>query len=156
MNKSTIIIILLLLIIAFGSYKFIYQGSTSLDKIDGRTIILLTIQERNLILEEMRGFLNSTQKIIQAISENNMPSAVIAAKAVGRDAQQKVPATLVGKLPIAFKKLGFDTHAKFDELAMDAEDMEDKEQTLILLAKLMNNCLACHDAYKLSINSSVP
>jgi hypothetical protein len=155
MNKLSLSIIsLLLIIIGLGAYKFVIQGNVvaSADNaVDNRMAILLDAGERGLILEEMRGFLLSTQQIIKAVSDDDMEQAAIAAKKVGRIAQAEVPGTLIAKLPIAFKKLGFDTHTKFDELAMDASDMEDKEQTLKLLSKLMNNCIACHSAYRLEI-----
>ena len=153
MNKLGLSIIsILLLVIFFGAYKFIYKGNV-VTAIDGRIAIVLTAAEKDLILEEMRGFLSATQQIVQAVSHDNMDTVITAAKTVGRAAQAEVPASLVGKLPMAFKKLGFDTHTKFDELAMDAQDMEDKEQTLKLLGQLMQNCVACHAAYRLDLES---
>ncbi|NOY15605.1 MAG: cytochrome c, partial [Gammaproteobacteria bacterium] len=56
-----------------------------------------------------------------------------------------------GKLPLAFKKLGFDTHAKFDQLAMDANDLGDRDHTLQQLSTLMENCVACHAAYRINL-----
>lgn len=150
MNKISLLIILLLLtIIGFGAYKFIYQDTVVHSDDDGRLAIQLTFDEKKLILDEMRTFLANTQIIIQAVSNDDLSNAIIAAKKVGLAAQEAVPDSLVGKLPLAFKELGLDTHKKFDELAMDAEDMDDKEQTLKLLAELLNNCIACHAAYRL-------
>ena len=48
----------------------------------------------------------------------------------GRNAAIAVPASLVGKFPLAFKKLGSDTHANFDELALDAEQLGEGEHAL--------------------------
>jgi len=150
MNKLLfIIIIILLAIITFGGYKFIIQGSST--SVDGRTTIHLSDSERYLILEEMRGFLTSTQQIVAAIADDDLEKAAIAAKKVGRAAQAQVPASLMGKLPMAFKKLGFDTHTKFDQLALDAESLEDGSYTLEQLSQLMQNCIACHATYRLEI-----
>ena len=151
MNKLSLsIITLLLVIIALGAYKFIFQGNTS-NSDDSRIVIVLNPHEKDLILKEMRDFLSATQQIIQASADDEVIKVVAVAKKVGRIAQAEVPSTLVGKLPMAFKKLGFDTHTKFDELAQDAQDMEDKDQTLKLLAELMQNCVACHAAYRLDL-----
>lgn len=151
MKKFSILLnIILLIIIGFGIYKFVLQGSTQ-KSVDGRTAILLNSSEKDLILAEMRAFLASTQQIVAAVSNDELSQAVIAAKKSGRAAQAEVPTSLVGKLPLAFKKLGFATHTKFDELAQDAQDMEDKEQTLKLLAELMQNCVACHSTYRLEL-----
>lgn len=154
MKKFSLILnILLLVIIGFGAYKFIFQVSIKISY-DGRTAIVLNLAEKDLILAEMRTFLASTQQIVSAVSQDDLSLAITAAKKSGRAAQAEVPAALVGKLPMAFKKLGFDTHTKFDELAMDANDMEDKEQTLKLLGELMQNCVACHSAYRLDLKAS--
>ncbi len=151
MNKPALIIIVVLLaIIAFGGYTFIIQGSTT-TSVDGRITILMTDAEKDLILEEMRGFLGSTQQIIAAVSTDELEKASSAAKKAGRAAQAEVPGALMGKLPIAFKKLGFDTHTKFDQLALDAESLEDGKYTLEQLSTLMQNCVACHAAYRLEV-----
>ena len=151
MNKlSASIIMLLLLIIIFLVNKFMFQGIIAKSD-DGRTAIVLLPSEKAFILDEMRVFLSATQQIVQAVSNDNMQSVVVGAKKGGKAAQENMPDTLGAKLPMAFKKLGLDTHTKFDELAMDAQDMEDKEQTLALLAELMQNCVACHAAYRLDL-----
>jgi len=49
-----------------------------------------------------------------------------------------------------FKKLGRDTHLKFDALALDADELGDKEHTLEQLSELMKNCVACHAVYKIN------
>jgi hypothetical protein len=147
-KKYITIITMLVLVILGGTYKFVFQGATSKGS-DGRTAINLTVSERDLVLEEMRGFLISVQQITQGISEDDMQKVTKAAKAVGGAAQQSVPGSLMGKLPLAFKKLGFDTHDKFDALALDSGSLGDGKQALKQLTILMKNCVACHEIYKL-------
>jgi cytochrome c556 len=62
----------------------------------------------------------------------------------------------MGKLPMEFKQLGFDTHTKFDQLALDAEQMGDKDQVLEQVGKLMQNCVACHAAYRIDLAPGTP
>lgn len=151
MNKKCLTItVILLSIIAAGFYKFILQGSTA-ESYDGRTAILLDAGERNLVLAEMRAFLTSVQKINQGVAEDNMELVAEYARKSGKAAQGEVPGTLVGKLPLQFKKLGGDTHAKFDQLAMDADDLGDRDQALEQLSTLMENCVACHATYRIDI-----
>jgi hypothetical protein len=151
MNKKCLTItVILLSIIAAGFYKFILQGSTA-ESADGRTVILLDASERNLVLAEMRAFLTSVQKINQGVAEDNMELVAEYARKSGKAAQGEVPGTLVGKLPLQFKKLGGDTHAKFDQLAMDADDLGDRDQALEQLSTLMKNCVACHATYRIDI-----
>lgn len=151
MNKKCLTItVILLSIIAAGFYKFILQGSTA-ESDDGRTAILLDAGERNLVLAEMRAFLTSVQKINQGVAEDNMELVAEYARKSGKAAQGEIPGTLVGKLPLQFKKLGGDTHAKFDQLAMDADDLGDRDQALEQLSTLMENCVACHATYRIDI-----
>jgi hypothetical protein len=145
-------ITLVLLLVIFGmGYKFIIQGDVA--KIDdNRIAIQLTKSERDLVLSEMRIFLQSIQQITSGVSIDDMTLVADAARQSGSNAQIAVPGTLIGKLPIGFKKLGFDTHAKFDELALDAEQLGDSSHTLSQLNTLLENCVSCHAAYKFDIN----
>ena len=151
-KKCLVIIILLLLVITGGIYKFIFQGSAS-EGTDGRMAIHLTSGERDLVLTEMRAFLGSVQQVTNGITANDMKLVAESARKSGKAAQAAVPGTLVGKLPIAFKKSGFDTHAKFDQLALDAEEFGDSDHALSQLSTLMENCIACHAAYRFSISN---
>jgi hypothetical protein len=151
-KKCNVIIVFLLLVIVGGVYKFIFQGSVS-ESTDGRVAVHLDAGETDLVLMEMRMFLEAVQQIVQGVNENDMKRVAEAARKVGRAAQEAVPGTLMGKLPIELKKLGFDTHEKFDQLALDAEDIEDGSHALSQLSTLMQNCVACHEAYRLDISS---
>ena len=149
MSKKCITIILLLLaVIGGGAYKFLVQGSV-MQGSDGRIAILLSPAERDMVLTEMRGFLESVQQINAGIAADELDIVIAAARKSGRAAQGAVPASLVGKLPLEFKKLGFDTHSKFDQMAMNASDLGDGEAALAETAALMQNCIACHAAYRL-------
>jgi len=152
MNKKCIVIVVfLLMVILAGVYKFIFQGDVS-QSADGRATIHLNAGERDLVLAEMRAFLNSVQQIIQGVSDNDMKHIAEYSRMAGKAAQAEVPGTLMARLPLQFKQLGFDTHAKFDQLAMDAEDLEDNQHVLLQLSTLMQNCLACHAAFRIDIS----
>ena len=151
-KKCWLVIGLLLLVIIAGAYKFMIQGSVS-ESADGRMAIHLHTGERDLILEEMRAFLTSVQKITQGISANDMALVAEYAKKAGKAAQGEVPGTLIGKLPVAFKKLGFDTHSKFDQIALDAESFGDSSHALEQLSTLMQNCVACHAGHRIEVSA---
>ncbi len=133
-------------------YLFVIRGNT-LPASDGREAILLLPGERDLVLGEMRAFLMAVQQITQAVADGDAEAVGRAARAVGAGAQQGVPATLVGKLPLAFKRLGFDTHRRFDELALNAEQLGDSAEVPAELAALMQNCVACHAAYRIDLET---
>lgn len=129
------------------AYKFIITGET-IEASDGRKSLLLEPGERDLVLTEMRMFLASVQKIVLATNEDDSAAVAKAAREVGGAAQQAVPGSLMKKLPLEFKKLGFDTHKKFDQIAIDAEQFGDADVSRKQLAELMQNCIACHAVYR--------
>ncbi len=144
-------VFVLALISAGVIYKFVLQGKVA-ESSDGRTAILLEPAERDLVLSEMRTFLQSVQQITDAITHDDMERVVVAARKSGLSAQRAVPGSLVGKLPLSFKQLGFDTHSKFDELALDAESLEDPGHAQSQLATLLENCVTCHAAYRFDVS----
>jgi len=139
-----------LLVVGGMTYKFIISGETLIAN-DGRQSIMLNAGERDLALTEMRMFLSAVQQIIQAANEGDTKSIAKAARVVGRAAQETVPGSLMKKLPLDFKKLGFDTHTKFDQLALDAEEFGDTTVSMKQLSTLMQNCVACHSAYRIDV-----
>ncbi|MFQ5644353.1 MAG: hypothetical protein ACE5FQ_11740 [Thiogranum sp.] len=143
-------LLVVVLLVATGTLvgKFIIVGETQPAN-DGRTAILLEPAERDLILTEMRAFLGSVQGVLIAANSDDMKTVVEAAQKSGMPPPGQVPNALVGKLPLSFKTLGFDTHKRFDQLALDAEQLGDREHTLEQLGELMNNCIACHAQYRL-------
>ena len=143
----------LLLVVAGVLYKFVIQGDVVV-RADGRAAIQLEAKERDLVLSEMRIFLESVQQITKGIADDDMMLIAESAKKSGRSAQMDVPGTLIGKLPLAFKKLGFDTHAKFDQVALDAEQLGDRDHTLSQLSELLNNCTACHAAFRFDVTAA--
>jgi hypothetical protein len=131
-------------------YKFVVLGSVTTTS-DGRAAIALNEGERDLVLAEMRAFLISVQQINRGVSENDVALVAEYARKAGRAAQANVPATLMARLPLGFKTMGLDTHQAFDQLAMDAEEFGDRDQVLSSLTTLMNNCVACHAAYRIEV-----
>ena len=140
-------IIILLLILGFMANKFI-SGSVAPSE-DGRISVILTKDERNLILDEMRAFLVSVQAVSQAITENDMSRVASFAHKAGMAAEAETPGSLLQKIPLEMKKLGFGTRDKFDEIAASAQEGGDAALARKQLDALMLNCIACHASYRL-------
>jgi len=147
---SWVLVAVLGLSTGFMAYKFILSGSAEKSE-DGRLAIQLTTNERNLVLSEMRTFLDSVQQITQGLADSDFETVAKAARKVGRAAQQGMPSSLIGKLPLEFKKMGFDTHAQFTQLALDAKQLGDDALSLGQLGALLQNCVACHATYKFEL-----
>jgi len=117
---------------------------------DKRQAIELSAQERDFVLAEMRGFLDSVQGILQGVVDADMKSVSAAALKSGMGNMQHAPRTLMTKMPTEFKMLGMDTHQKFGALADEASGIGDKQQVLKQLTVLLANCNACHQGYRLT------
>ncbi len=141
------IIVLLLGLSGFLVKKFVSGNVQSLE--DGRIAVLLTEDERNLILDEMRGFLVSVQGVSQAITESNMEKVAELAHKAGMASEEGTPGSLLQKIPLSMKKLGFGTREKFDEIAKTARTSKDAVVARNQLDALMHNCIACHATYRL-------
>jgi hypothetical protein len=141
-------------VIAGLAYKFIVTGSTE-KSADGRMAVLLAPAERDLVLAEMRGFVAGLQQVSAALARDDMQAVASAAKGLGMGMSHEVPPALIAKLPLEFKRLGFATHADFDQIAQDATDLGDPKHTLEQLGGTLGRCVACHSTYRLKEIGSV-
>jgi len=132
------------------AYMFILKGNVKTAE-DGRQAILLSQENKDFVLQEMRQFLSSVQQITEGAIEGDMDKIITAANISGGTVIEHTPPSLMRSMPIAFKKLGFDTHYKFDKIAEDAKTGIGKEHTLKQLNVMLSNCVACHSAYKIEL-----
>lgn len=131
-------------------YKFFYAGEDVTAGKDDRYEIKMTSENREFVMAEMRGFLESVQKINEGIAKDD-PHLI--AKVGGQSGTCKidaVPQGMVRSLPLGFKKMGFETHALFDATSKLAKDRYDRQQTREKLDQLLKNCVACHRTYKIT------
>ena len=126
--------------------------STSDPSQDARAVVSVTAEEREMILEEMRGLLEAVQTIIVANNAGDLNTVAVAAREVGRENMNPRAAEFVAKLPLDFRKLGMKTHVQFDTLAADTEKFESTEHVFQQLGELTGNCVACHRSYRLATN----
>lgn len=138
----------------FGAgYVFVVKGNVERHA-DGRTAVLLLPDERNLVLTEMRGLLETVQTILQASVAGDMQAVSSAATAAGMAAAEAEAAALLGKLPLEFMTLGMGTHKAFDALASTAQGTDDPMVILRELGTLMDRCVGCHAGYRLGIEGA--
>ena len=138
----------------FWGHSLTYGQESATDlfsHLSTRTPIQMTLEEREFVLAEMRIFLESTHNIVNGIVSNKMGFVAENARKSGHAAQGGMPKSLPGKLPASFKQLGSDTHRKFDELALDAEQLGDGEHALSQLGILLNNCVSCHSTFRIVV-----
>ncbi|MCG8015045.1 MAG: hypothetical protein JAY97_02425 [Candidatus Thiodiazotropha sp. 'RUGA'] len=150
MQRLTCCIVALLLLVVSGGlvYKFILQGDVT-PASDERLVILMPEAERHLVLAEMRSFLASVRSVTTAVAMDDADALAKAAQLAGMSAGREMPGSLVGRLPMEFKRLGFDTHRRFDQMALDAKQMGDMPLSLQQLTRVLDNCVSCHATYRI-------
>ncbi|HUJ76330.1 MAG TPA: hypothetical protein VL359_15820 [bacterium] len=131
-----------------GAAYFFVRGMTTRSS-DGRQAIALSPPERDMVLAEMRGNLAAVQGVLAGLLAKDMQQVSSAARASGMAAAADVTPSLLAKLPLAFKDLGFSVHRGFDELADAAQKGATPDQVLSRLNTQLQSCMACHAAYRL-------
>lgn len=122
---------------------------------DKRVTLNLTAAERAMILEEMHVFLEGVQKITGSLARQDMQATADAARKLGRALAHDVPPALRAKLPQEFRQLGALAHADFDQIAMDAESLQDVSHSLNQLSDTLTKCVSCHTMYQVQ-TSRIP
>jgi hypothetical protein len=117
------------------------------DNSDNRISLGLTASEKAEFLSEMRQMLASIQGIITGIGTEDRELIMNSAKYSGNRMARATPDSVRNKLPQSFKELGGPTHMMFEELVVRAE-ADDMDMLSVLTGELMQQCLACHEMFK--------
>lgn len=120
---------------------------------DDRLKLVLTPEERHLVLIEMRNFLHVVQTMTDALTREDMKTVAEAARSMGSGAANEIPPKTVAKLPDDFKMLAGSVHTLFDVIALDAESVGDSKHTLTQMSSLLQRCSACHSIYQIETKS---
>lgn len=117
---------------------------------DGRTEIMLTPTERDIVLAEMRDLLKAVHGVVTALgrSDQNFKAAEGVARAAGMQMAADINPTIMLKLPLPFKQMGLSIHKDMDHLADGIAQGESSMQILSRLSSMTARCTACHDRYR--------
>lgn len=114
-----------------------------------REPLLLNEAHRQIVLAEMRGMLEGVQGIIGALSKADMETVAKLSTELGMGGP-KPPMELRRRLPDEFRKIGFQVHTAFDELAANARAGEDTPRLLNRLQHALSGCTACHCKFQIT------
>ncbi|MBS1549816.1 MAG: cytochrome c [Bacteroidetes bacterium] len=146
-----ILLILSLVLNVFLVYFFMFKGETSITENDTRIAIHTSYSNKEFVMKEMRGFLESVRDINEGILQKNPEKIIKAAEKSGGAATEHVPEGLLKALPMEFKKLGFDTHDQFDQLAKSVKKQFNKDEAQQQVNKILYNCTQCHQSFKFEV-----
>jgi mono/diheme cytochrome c family protein len=98
----------------------------------------------------MRALLGAVQGVTSALTQDDLTLVAQQARSVGLAAMGQVSPSLMQALPLEFKTMGRSMHAEFDQIALDAEQVADREHSLQQLGALLGQCVSCHATYRLT------
>jgi hypothetical protein len=128
-------------------------ATATASEIDKRQVLMLNEPQRDHILTEMRTLLSGTQRILEALSKEDMVAVAEHARALGMGMAHKGENHLQSVLPKEFMQLGMSVHKAFDEIAADAESRKDPRHTLRQLSESMMKCSTCHVTYQIRVTA---
>ncbi len=117
----SIVLLVSLVLNGFFIYKFT-QGETYVIPDDERVSIMMSEENRDFVMAEMRTFVESVQQINAGILYNDPDLIIKAGERSGNGAKECAPEGLVQTLPLPFKKIGFATHDLFDQIAVSTQE----------------------------------
>ncbi len=149
-NLLVISNIILLITTLILSYILLFVGTDSVKVPDeSRIMVQYPPDLHDLVLSEMRDYLEVIHEINQGMAENNPQKIIEAATRQGKASLSDTPARLLKLSPLPCKKMGFKGHDLFQEIADSAGINYKQSTTVMQLARLTNNCVTCHRTYKL-------
>ncbi|MGY3440215.1 MULTISPECIES: hypothetical protein [unclassified Bradyrhizobium] len=119
---------------------------------DTREPVQRTDIEKAFVLEQMRLFLASIVEVEEGLGSGDLDLVAREAAARGRKANAALvrPATLAAKESDAWKAMIGSVRSGFDQIAEQAAARAPAAKINKTLADTMRNCVACHQAYRIS------
>jgi len=148
---SYLLNIVLIGVVGYGAFKFVTGNVVMAD--DGRTSIVVTADEKEFLMADMRLFLEAVEGITTATGAGDMAAVIDIATERGVAATGNEPAALMAKIPLEMKQLGFGTHDFFDTVAGIARDTNDATQVTVAMGELLGRCTSCHASYRFDIGA---
>jgi hypothetical protein len=132
------------------AYVLLFTGTETVKMPnDNRITVKYAPDLRELVLSEMRDYLEVINKIQHGLADNNPELIVKAASRQGQASLADTPARLLKLSPLACKQMGFQGHDLFQAIADSAKVNFKPETTIKQMVQLTNNCIACHRTYKI-------
>jgi hypothetical protein len=149
-NRLGLIALILWLVSASGLGVLFVHGRTE-PAPDGRTAILMSVAEREMVFSEMRGLLVAVRDITASLAEGDTARVERTARAMGMgEAHDKAPDLLL-KLPLDFKRLAMGLHSGFDRMADAAAGGESPAQLSRRLIEQLDRCTTCHAGFRIDV-----
>ena len=148
MKVAILALVLWGLTLGAAAYFFLY--GTTRGSADRRRAVVLTADEKGMVLAEMRHILEAVHGVLTGVSAGDLPEVARSARSAGMQMEASGPPELLAKLPLDFKTLGLGLHRDFDKLADDVQAGLPKEEVITRLSGITSKCVACHATYRIA------
>lgn len=151
-----------------------WTQSGGMQQQDTRQVIRLPAMQRDMVLTEMRGLLTSVNGILRGLAARDTALMRASAASAGMAAMMRGEGMGMGgagrgmhagtgqgmgamgrgmgaMMPAEFRALGHSTHVAFDSLATRISAGAGADTVVARLARITDNCVACHATYRLEI-----
>ena len=118
---------------------------------DPRTPVPVSAETRQLVLQEMRGFVEALAGITGALARGEVAAVADLAQPHGMQAMQAFPRQNMREMPEPFRALGRAVHQDFDRLATDARAGVTVGEARATVSQALAKCSGCHVAYRLEV-----
>lgn len=88
--------------------------------------------------------------VTDGLARGDMQAVVGAASQSGMVMMQELPSQIRMKFPMPFSQMGMASHKAFDQITQETINLKDNAPVLKQLSVAMQNCVACHAAYRFS------
>ena len=149
---STILAVFFFLTTLALAYILAFVGTDIVENPDDvRKTVKYPKDLRDLVMSEMRDYLEVINEIQQGVAENNPDKIIKAAHRQGQASIDDTPARLLKLSPIPCKTMGFKGHDLFQAIEDSARANYKPITVNKQLAELTNNCVVCHRTYKVEM-----
>ncbi len=149
-SKLTVFALALWVLTVGALGVFFIKGWTT-PSTDNRKAVMLSPSERDIVLGEMRLLLKAVNGTFRGLGQNDQAFIVKSIEPVGVKMAADINPMLMGKLPLEFKQLGMSVHKDFDDLSADIKKGATNDVVIKRMGDITSKCIACHEAYRLSI-----
>ena len=115
---------------------------------DDRSLVILRPQETNMMLQDMRNYLEGLQTINQSIAIEDYQSVESAARVLGKIAIYEVKPVMSKNLVPKFRRMAVSVHDDFETLANMARNKKPPLEIIGHIGEMMQTCVTCHETFR--------
>lgn len=119
---------------------------------DKRIVIPVSSSERNLVLYEMRAFLQGLYNIHNAMADRDTKRLALSARNLA-PLLKRVPSSMHDRLPVEFLELSNAMRESFNAMAEAAEANKEVCEIEKHLAETMAYCAGCHETFRFQVRN---